>query len=188
MGDEGHEFALGRALVTHLRSVGQGMYGPRASVETLYRDYAKPLRLWLACRVPRNDLDDASQAVWSRVTEHYTDKFDGNNFRAWLFRIAKNYLIDESRRDRPMPGTDEDESFRAAGGGYEPCEILINREYRSRFTACIEKLEEPRKAIVRARLAGMDYDEFVATMNLSKQQAFQYFFAAKKQLQACMGS
>jgi RNA polymerase sigma factor (sigma-70 family) len=156
------------------------------NIDSLYRDHARPLHLWLASRVPRSNVDDASQAVWSRVVEHYATRFDGGNFRAWLFQIARNYLVDESRRRRLTPAPVATEGEGPAPGGLEPYEILIDRERRNHLAACIEKLGEPRKAIVKARVSGMDYDEFVAEINLSKQQAFQHFFAAKKLLRACL--
>lgn len=158
----------------------------RPSVDTLYRDHAHPLRLWLAARGPRNNLEDVSQAVWSRVVEHYSSKFDGENFRAWLFQIARNYLVDSSRRQKRMPAPDEESMVRPDNRAREPSDILIDREYRQRFRACIENLGEPRKGIVKAKASGMSYDEFVLSMNLTKQQAFQHFFAAKKLLKACM--
>jgi RNA polymerase sigma-70 factor (ECF subfamily) len=158
------------------------------NVDSLYRDHARQLQLWLATRVPHSNVEDASQAVWSRVAEHYATKFDGGNFRAWLFQIARNYLVDESRRRRLMPVPDETEMVRPDQRAREPYEILIDREHRSRLAACIERLGEPRKAIVKARAAGLEYDEFVAEMNLSNQQASQHFFAAKKLLRACLES
>lgn len=158
------------------------------NVDSLYRDHARPLQLWLATRVPPSNVDDASQAVWSRVVEHYEEKFDGGNFRAWMFQIARNYLVDESRRRKLMPVPDETEMVRPDRRAREPYEILIDREYRSRLAACIERLGELRKAIVKARAEGLDYDEFVAEMNLSNQQASQHFFAAKKLLRTCLES
>lgn len=158
------------------------------NVESLYRDHARPLQLWLKARVPCSNVDDASQAVWSRVVEHYGTKFDGSNFRAWMFQIARNYLVDESRRRRLMPVPDENEMVRPDHRSREPYEILVDREHRSRVATCIEKLGEPRKAIVKARAAGLDYDDFVTDMNLSNQQASQHYFAARKLLRACLES
>lgn len=166
---------------------------PKASiqmpdVDALYRDHARPLQFWLAARVGRCNVDDASQAVWSRVVEHFPTKFDGGNFRAWLFQIARNYLVDDFRRKKLMPVPDEKELERQDVRLDEPCEILINREHRRRFAACIERLGEPRKTIVKARAAGLAYDDFVAEIDLSNQQASQHFFAAKKLLRACLES
>jgi len=171
-----------------IQAVARPHSPPRPSVDALVLEHSQPLRLWLASRVPRNDLDNASQEVWLRVSKHYVDGFDGNNFRAWLFQIARNYLVDGSRRRRLTPVPDESEMVRPDQRAREPYEILIDRERRSHLAACIEKLGEPRKAIVKARAAGMDYDEFAAEMNLSNQQASQYFFKAKQQLRECLES
>jgi len=105
-----------------------------------------------------------------------------------LFQIARNYLVDDSRRRRLTPIPDETEMVRPDQRAREPYEILIDHERRSLLAACVEKLGEPRKAIVKARAAGIDYDELFAGMNLSNQQASQHFFAAKKLLRACLES
>jgi RNA polymerase sigma-70 factor (ECF subfamily) len=160
----------------------------RPSVDALVREHSQPLRLWLSSRVPRHELDNASQEVWLRVSKYYEVKFDGNNFRAWLFQIARNYLIDASRRRRLTPVPDETELVRPDQRTREPYEILIDRERRSHLAACIERLGEPRKAIVKARAAGLGYDEFAAELNLSNQQASQYFFKARTQLRECLES
>lgn len=172
----------------HMQAVEPTHSRPRPSVDALVREHFAPLRLWLASRVPRHDLDNASQEVWLRVSKHYDAKFDGSNFRAWLFQIARNYLVDESRRRRLTPVPDENEMVRPDQRAREPYEILIDRERRCRLATCIEKLKEPRKAIVKARAAGMGYDDFVATLSLSSEQASQHFFAAKKILRVCMES
>ena len=158
----------------------------RPSVETLVGEHSRQLRSWLALRVPQNDIDNASQEIWLRVSSHYETKFDGVNFRAWLFQIARNYLVDESRRRKPLPHPEENFSYGPDQRSREPCEILIDREYRSRLASCIDKLGEPRQGIVKAKAAGMGYDEFVAAMNLTNQQASQHFFAARKLLRACL--
>lgn len=170
------------------QTIEQSLSSRRPTVAMLYRDHSQPLLLWLASKVSRNSLEDTHQAVWSRVVEHYATKFDGDNFRAWLFQIARNYLVDESRRQKRVPQPDEDMLLRADKRAREPYDILVDRERRNRLAGCIEQLGEPRKAIVKAKAAGMDYDEFISALKLSKQQAFQHFFAAKKRLKACMES
>ena len=172
--------------MTHLETVDNRKKSQQPDVAKLLSDNAQQLRLWIAARVPRNDIEDVSQEVCMRVWEHCATKFDGENFRAWLFQIARNYLVDRSRRRRPEPLPHDNGFANADGQAREPYEILIDREYRSRFAECLAKLEHPRRAIVEAKAAGDDYDEVAQSLSLTKQQAYQHFFVAKRQLRACM--
>lgn len=154
------------------------------SIEALYHDHERRLRLWLESRVLPSTVDDVSQAVWERVVAKYQTHFDGGNFRAWIFQIARNYLVDLNRRRRESSPLDEEPPAPTDS----PIDILIQEEYRQRLTACMQTLGHPRKAVVESRLAGVGYEDCAAALKLSIQQARQHFFAAKEKLRACMSS
>src|SRR5688572_19709430 len=101
----------------------------RHACELLYRRHARLLLAYLAARVERAELEDVHHTIWLRVWENAPGSFRGGSFRGWLHQIARNYLIDISRRRRTemRDATDELPDARAADG---PLEALIDRERR----------------------------------------------------------
>ena len=69
----------------------------------LYNRHYTLLRAFIAARAGRSDADDIAQEVWQRVWQHLPTRFRGGNFRAWVHEIARNYLIDCSRRQKTRP-------------------------------------------------------------------------------------
>jgi RNA polymerase sigma factor (sigma-70 family) len=155
------------------------------ALESLYSEHAPSLRAWLAARVHRSHVDDVSQEVWLRVLGAYATQFDGRKFRSWLFTVARNCLIDRARKKREYPWDDKDASppDRRKDG---PDREAIGKEFRRHLADCMAGLGELRRTIVEERLSGADYEDVIVALGLTKQQAFQHFFAAKKLLRACM--
>lgn len=152
----------------------------------LYRQHGKQLLAWLSSRVASSDLDDVHQDIWAKVWAKKQTHFHGGNFRAWLFALARNHLIDLSRQKRPTPGATGDDEPGADPAQPQPCDVLVDRERVMLLEACLARLAEPRRRIVEARLAGHDYEAIAASLAISTAQAHSHFFAAKKQLQACL--
>lgn len=152
----------------------------------LYRRHGRPLMAWLSSRVSSSDLDDVHQDIWAKVWARKRSHFQGGNFRAWLFALARNHLIDLSRQKRPAPAATADEESAACPTQPEPCDVLVDRERLVLLEECLAQLVEPRRRIVEARLAGHDYESIAASLGISTAQAHSHFFAAKKQLQACL--
>jgi RNA polymerase sigma factor (sigma-70 family) len=156
--------------------------------DALYRDHERQLRLWLRNKVRDSVVDDVSQEVWLRISRAYREQYDGRNFRAWMFHIAKNCVVTFHRKRTDMASLDEDGTPMHDGGDQEPIGILIDRERRRRLTDCMARLGHPRRAIVESRLAGSGYEECAAALGVTKQEAYSHFFAAKNLLRACMRS
>lgn len=159
----------------------------RASVDSLYFEHSTPLHLWLSGRLPPSYVDDVSQEVWTRIAAYHRSHFDGGNFRAWMFEIARNCVTDFIRKKKKeLPSLDEDGMPHIDDRAEDPGSIAIRRERRRCLAECIATLGQPRRAIIEARLAGGTYDEFAPELKLTTQQAHSHFFAAKKLLLACM--
>jgi len=152
--------------------------------EELYRRHAGMLVGFLASRVKRSDLEDIHQMVWKRIWEHLPTSFRGGNFRAWLHQIARNQLIDVSRR-API-ATLGDAADDGPGDTVRPDEPLLEQERMDILRRCLDKLEHDLRSLVQARLSGDSYDDVCSRLNLRPERAHKLFHEAKGQLTACV--
>lgn len=68
------------------------------NTETIWLEYRKTLRAFLARRVANpDDVDDLLQEVMLRSHRQLDGLRSADNLRAWLFRIARNVTIDHYR-------------------------------------------------------------------------------------------
>lgn len=152
--------------------------------EELYQRHARRLTAFLATRVRRSDLDDVHQAVWQRVWQHLPTQFRGGNFRAWLYQIARNHLIDRSRKKTADPL--EDESWFPDDGAEQPDAALLEEERMQALASCLKRLEVAMADLVQARLSGEAYDVICARLDISPARAHKLFHTAKEQLSTCV--
>jgi RNA polymerase sigma-70 factor (ECF subfamily) len=77
------------------------------------------MRYLLSLAESRSSAEDLFQETWIRVLEH-GDQYDGRSkFEPWLFRIARNLVIDRLRRRKPIlsiEGLEESQGFEPPGG------------------------------------------------------------------------
>lgn len=174
---------LAQTIARRDQSAGAWQQARQACGE-LYVRHARKLLAFLAARVQRSDLEDVHQAIWERVWRHLPEGFRGGNFRAWLYQIARNYLIDQGRKKRvDLLGENQalvDE--RAA----EPEEQLLEQERLFILSRCLERLTEEAAVLVRARLAGDSYLEVCQRLGMKPERAHKVFHQAKEQLQSCV--
>jgi RNA polymerase sigma factor (sigma-70 family) len=150
----------------------------------LYERHARRLVAFLAARVPRGELDDFHQEIWHRAWRHLPSGFHGGNVRAWLHQIARNALIDRSRRRRAesLP----DDLSLADPRGEQPGDLMQERERLAILTRCLEGLDEVTAYLVRSRLGGEGYPAICARLGLTPARAHKLFHQAKDQLQTCV--
>lgn len=161
--------------------------GPEAQTAfaALYERHARPLLLFLAARLARSHLDDVHQEIWTRIWQSLPTGFHGGNFRAWLFQIARNHLIDLARKKKPE-GLPADYDVADRGGVHAEA-LLVEQERLTRLRHCLEKLDARSQKVVRARLEGIAYEELARELDLKSATVHQVFHRAKEQLQDCVG-
>ena len=92
------------ALVSAIEQFG---HGDMAAFPVLYSHYGKEILSFVASRCRgRLDPDDLCQDIWVRVMKSH-EKFSGGNFRAWLYQITRNYIIDQFRKKGEVQLADE---------------------------------------------------------------------------------
>lgn len=173
------------------RSVA-GLAVAQEAFAELHEAFGRQLAAWLSARVPRGDVDEVHQEIWLRVWEKLPARFDGGNFRAWLFAIARNHLVDAARRrgTRRALGyggaDDEPDASPADPDGDEPWEILAAEERGRRLRGCLDRLDPGRRRVIVGRLGGEEYDALAAALGISTAQAQSWLFVAKRLVRECL--
>ena len=112
----------------------------------------------------REEAEDLAQEAIVRAYEAF-DRFDGENFKAWILRILTNLYINKYRRRKRIGHSvslDDDESSYEPVG---PAEILPDRQLfdemlGAEMEAALEKVPEIfRAAVMLSDLEGLSYDE-----------------------------
>src|SRR5688500_12642661 len=107
----------------------------RAAFDQLADRHARPLAAWLLRRLPPADAADLLPVILHRA-RRAAGAFRGDNYRAWLFRLARPALADWVRRHRP-----------AAPDGPAHAAAVAD---------CVGRLDDRERAAIRARFGGAD--------------------------------
>lgn len=157
-----------------------------AAFHALYDRHARRLLAFLGGRVNMAVLDDVTQDVWEKVWRTLPTRFQGGNFRAWLYRIARNTVIDQMRKKRsePLPNGSLLIDYRQPDGGRS-----VEADRREALARCLQKLERANARVadlVRSRVAGESYGAYCRRTGVSADKAYRAFHQAKAHLQACV--
>lgn len=86
--------------------------GDTHAFDLLVARYQQALFSWfLGMTSNRTDAEDLFQEVWVRILRH-ADGFSDVSFRAWMWQIARNLLIDFRRKKKPdfsLDATDDED-------------------------------------------------------------------------------
>lgn len=174
--------ALAGNIANRDRSTG-AMELANDSFAELYQRHSSLLLAFLSSRVARSDLEDVHQTVWQKIWQYLPRQFKGGNFRAWMHQIARNYLIDLSRKRRP---DEMGEGQQPVDSRHRPEDPLEHSERQEILARCLKRLEDLMADIVRSRLAGENYQQICDRLDVNTARAHKLFFQAKEQLTACV--
>lgn len=148
------------------------------SFNELYSRHSRWLLSYLSVRVDRNDLDDIHQVVWQRVWERIEEGFRGGKFQVWLFFIARNHLIDLSRRPRVDLYGDAEASL-VDSRSSQPDVILENREQQAALEESLKRLKGKTAEVVARRLRGESYEDICTSLSITKARAYKLLRQAR---------
>ncbi len=135
----------------------------------LYRRYVTPVYRYCYRRVGDPDLAaDLTATVFTRALEALP-KFQlresgGGTFRAWLFAIAHNVVVDSHRRHRPTGAMPPD----PPDGDPGPEERAVHGDELARLLSMLDHLPHQHRQIIELRLAGLTAAEIASTLSLSR--------------------
>ena len=119
---------------------------PDAAIRQLYSHYAKALHGYVDQFCPdRASADDIVQETFIRAWHHLPQlSADDRPIRPWLFRVARNLLIDADRAARARPVTVEEQPAEEAGT--DPgLDQVLDRELVS---AALQQLSPAHQAVL----------------------------------------
>ncbi|HEV2528532.1 MAG TPA: sigma-70 family RNA polymerase sigma factor [Thermomicrobiales bacterium] len=107
------------------------------------------------------DREAAADATHQTFAQAMTrlDSFRGQSFRAWLFAIARNVVIDTVRRRRPIDPFGDDTVAALVDPDRPPDEQAIAAERQARLLAAFDDLTPDQRVVVELRLAGLTAPE-----------------------------
>ncbi len=132
--------------------------GDTRAFESLYERYRGPLYRYILRQVPdQATANDLYQGTWERVIRARKRFRPDAPFRAWVYRIARNLLIDHHRRQRPQVELQQETH---ASGNPQPLETAAGEERRERLMQAIHALPpEQRDALLLRLEGGLGLDE-----------------------------
>lgn len=148
--------------------------GDTEALAGLVERYRKPLFGFIHSLVGWNgDPEGIFQETWIR-TLRALDRFRDDNLLGWLFRTARNLVIDQSRRDRfrvERAGADGDREVdwtdRVEGPGLSPAAAAAGHDLGEKIRTAVEALpEEQRRVFVMRMQADMTFREIAAALDI----------------------
>jgi len=121
----------------------------------------------------RDEADEIFQEVWLRVIRKHK-KYKHGNFCGWLVQIARNVIIDRSRRRKPELSLDEENKEGASLGqtiaGKEPgpATMLASRDLGAKMAEAVNTLSPDQKEVFLMRVqAELSFKEIAAMQKVS---------------------
>jgi RNA polymerase sigma-70 factor (ECF subfamily) len=140
----------------------------------------------------REEAEDVTQEVLMKLWQH-KEKVNPDNLTAWVMRVARNAVIDVSRRRRTRSAVFADgadfelaETVVAAPGADTEVE-LRSREMKDALETALAAVEEPYRSIVVMReIQDMTYAEIVEALEMPLNTVKVYLHRGRRMLREAL--
>jgi RNA polymerase sigma-70 factor (ECF subfamily) len=126
------------------------------SFSLLYERYLPRVYRYLSARVAAEDAADLMQAVFLKAFDAlpgFKGKAGSTSFAAWLFRIARNAVIDAHRRRRPATGLDVTQVTGVVSSVEGPESAVLRSERLQRLRLLVAGLDPAKRDLLALRFA-----------------------------------
>lgn len=124
----------------------------RAAFALLYHRYVSSVFGYCRRRLDQHDAEDATSHIFMQALGHL-ESCRGPSFRAWLFTIAHNVVIDRQRKQRPTVALED--SAELLSSERSPEDHALEADRKLRLEQAIRRLPPDQRAAVELRLAGL---------------------------------
>lgn len=142
--------------------------GDAKAFDELYQRHRGPLYRYFIRQV--NDpatANDLYQGAWEKLIKARLSYRSAIPFKAWLFKVAHNHLVDHFRRTRPFEAMENDT---LKDGQPEPSQNVIDREQNRQLREGIICLpEEQRHTLLLKLETGLKLEDIARITGVSKE-------------------
>ena len=139
--------------------------GDETALEMLFNRYRKVLYAYLN-RMLGNDTmaaDDCFQELWIKVINKLPDYHEDGKFAAWLFRVARNQVLEHFRREKSRAKigrvTDDGELPENADHTGDPGGVVGAQELNERLEALLKQLPREQREVFIMRQNDLSFKE-----------------------------
>ena len=162
--------------------------GDRSAFDALYRTYMTPVYRYVYIRLrSREDAEDIVQETFMRAYRTL-DRYEANGetFLPYLFTIARNLLINHTKKKRPAPMMHEEIDRHA--GSASASDVADSREQSEMIVRAMEALSETEKEVIELKFFGeRTYVEIAAILGKREDAVRQRVARALKKLRGQLG-
>jgi RNA polymerase sigma factor (sigma-70 family) len=161
--------------------------GDVAAFEQLYQRYRGPLYRYFNRQVSEPaTANDLYQGCWEKVIKARRSYRVRSPFRAWLFRIAHNHLVDHYRAGRPTMELPDDNP---GPEGEQPPNRLDQAQRGQRFRTALEGLPPEQRDVLLLRLeSGFSVEEIADITGVGAETAKSRLRYATRKLKQVLQS
>lgn len=130
----------------------------------------------------RDDAEDIAQESWARIAAAVArDESRIGNFGAYLFRVARNLVVDHYRRQSTSPETNVDASELQAIADPRPSaesQLITHDELRRMDRIVAAMPARPREVFRLSRIEGLSFAEIARRLGISRQTVHEHMTRA----------
>ncbi len=136
----------------------------QSEVAGSYQSFGKGLFRYLLCLT--RDFDLAQEAVQETFLRYYEYRLRGGAVpegRGWFFKVARNYVIDQIRAEKPEKREGIEEALSSPDYRYCPHETFLRLEFLKQLSALLTARE---LECLRLRAEGFKYKEIAEILGI----------------------
>lgn len=162
--------------------------GDAEALGLLVEKYKRPLFSFLyRFAASPGEADEWFQETWVRAIQHM-NVFRQKNLLSWLFRIAHNLIIDQSRRKKPDVSLDEPCAEPIPATTPSPADEAAGRDLGRHIAAAAAQLPVEQREVFWLRMdAGLPFKEIARIQRCSINTALARMQYALEKLRAALG-
>jgi RNA polymerase sigma-70 factor (ECF subfamily) len=144
--------------------------GSMQAFEVLYARYRGPLYRYILRQVADDaTANDLYQGSWEKIIKARKSYRPQAPFRAWMYRIAHNHVVDHFRRSRPESEL-EPERMESAEEG--PDELLSRADRQQKLREALDSLPDKQRDAILLKLdAGLDLQTIADVTGVNRETA-----------------